>query len=148
MCCNVYGILDFKMDVIKNILIDEEFLMFELKGISMLPTYKEADCVKIVPFKNSYDLMPNDIILFFDKNYKLALHRLIGCVGNTYILKGDNVNVFDYITKKNIIGKIDDSENINNLNLKNKKIIETLNDIMLIVELKESKIVSINAINK
>lgn len=87
-----------------NFLIDlirlNKIKYIKTKGKSMLPTINEGEVI----FLNS--LVDNakigDIVLYCN-DYNLVLHRIIDCVDNNWVIKGDNEEYIEIVPKKEII---------------------------------------------
>ncbi|MBO4429437.1 MAG: nucleotidyltransferase family protein [Clostridia bacterium] len=89
---------------IKELLKTEQFVIYPIKGTSMLPLLDEdRDLVKLE--KATDDLNKYDVALFVRENGSLVLHRIIE-VGKKYcVFCGDNQNVPEKIRREAIIAK-------------------------------------------
>ncbi len=138
-------ILLSKYELLKETIILSKHLIIKVKGESMLPTLIEGEKVIIDPIFKESDLQIGDIILFYDFEYDLVLHRLICKDYNKFILKGDNGDIVDIIEFKNIIGKVN-----NNINLKDlgqpddQQYIKRIDDYSIVVNINSGELISFN----
>lgn len=95
-----------KINLILKVISDLKIIRIKVFGISMLPTIHEGEIVSIEGIYNVYDININDIILFYDDNYILSLHRLIRIEGEMLFLKGDNCDKEDIISIEQVLGKV------------------------------------------
>lgn len=78
--------------------------VIEVKGKSMLPTFKEGQKVLIVK-KDKYN--KGDIIVFRYYNNHTIIHRIIEVMEDgVYVCKGDNTQKMEYVLLKCIKGKV------------------------------------------
>lgn len=80
-------------------------LCFKALGSSMLPFVRNGDFVEIR--STDIDNISIGDIIFFEKDKRFFLHRLLKKNENEYITKGDNMPNFDIpINSNNILGKL------------------------------------------
>ena len=84
------------------ILSARKMISLTVRGNSMRPTLCDGDVVTVV---TSEQYSEGDIIVFNYCGEGLLLHRLLAIEGK-YVCKGDNAFRFEYIEKKDIIGKV------------------------------------------
>ncbi len=80
---------------------------FRARGFSMSPSVRDGDRIIIEPMAGAAPDI-GDITAFTQpETGKLTVHRVIGKKGNSYLLKGDNVQEDDgYVPEKNILGRV------------------------------------------
>lgn len=135
-----------KINLILKVISDLKIIRIKVFGISMLPTIHEGEIVSIEGIYNLYDININDIILFYDDNYILSLHRLIRIEGEMLFLKGDNCYKEDIISIKQVLGKVSKKNIINNLF--NKEYIKKVGIFVLKLRVENSTIVSLDLYKK
>ncbi len=125
------------MDKAKKMLYAYKFLLKEtggvkirLEGNSMFPTLTNGQVVSVYPIVD--DINNSDIVLFIRKEM-LILHRVIKQYNNRIILKGDNEDEINVVSRDNIIARYSNCEITDNSN----KVIKTVCDnsiIMFIID--------------
>ena len=78
-------------------------LWLEVKGISMFPTLKNGEKVRIVA-KETYQ--EGEIVMFCYKD-KFLVHRIVKIFKDSCFCKGDNTISLERITTRDIIGKVE-----------------------------------------
>jgi signal peptidase I len=91
---------------LRNIYLRFEGGILDFKGVSMEPTFRDGDKVKIEPVE-AKDIKIGDIVIF--ERDILVCHRILGRFrqgGKIYFWeKGDNSGCIGYISEDDIIGK-------------------------------------------
>lgn len=95
-----------KIRLLKQALEDLDYIIIKVSGESMIPTFFDNDKVIIYPVIDVKDISNGDILLFYDFEYILVLHRLVSKENNRFILKGDNATNLDDISLDNIVGRV------------------------------------------
>ncbi len=96
--------LNSKVSLLSQIIKDQHYLEIEVSGTSMEPTLHDGETVLIEPTEGQLNI--DDIILFYDSKYQLALHRIIGFDDKVIVLCGDNATTKDKITIDQVLGKM------------------------------------------
>lgn len=78
-------------------------LWVEVKGISMLPTLKNGEKVRIVA-KEKYQ--KGEIVMFCYKD-RFLVHRIVKIIKDRCFCKGDNTMSLERISIQDIIGKVE-----------------------------------------
>lgn len=90
-----------------QILEEQGFLIYPIKGISMLPLLVEGeDTVKVVPLNKGEVLNVFDCALYHNLSDSYTLHRVIGVHDKYYDIVGDNNNNLEHVKKSEVIGKM------------------------------------------
>jgi signal peptidase I len=80
-------------------------LRFQARGYSMSPFIKHGDIITVAPLKNS--IKTGDVVAFIGNGKKLIVHRIIGKIKNSFVIKGDNLSEADgVIPENNILGYV------------------------------------------
>lgn len=134
-----------KIQLLKEIICDLKHLIVKVSGESMLPTLMANEKIAIDPINKAEDLQNGDIILFYDVNYNLALHRLIREGGNKFILQGDNAETLDIIEFENIIGRLNSNIPLNSISCESKKkYLKHVDDYVITITINFGELVSSN----
>ena len=80
---------------------------FKAKGFSMSPIIKDGDIITVSPCLSA-GLRSGDIAAFaHPATDRLVVHRIVGCRGNSFFVKGDNNDNFDgLIPGSRVLGRI------------------------------------------
>lgn len=131
-----------KIELIREAISDLSIMIIKVFGESMLPTIRGNEKL-IVEFVDSIkDLHVNDLIFFYDVNYKLVLHRLIKIDNEILILKGDNCESKDVINFRQVLGKLSEKNKIDSLVCK--EYIKETCQYGLFLRVDKSELVSVN----
>lgn len=78
---------------------------FIATGHSMSPFIKDGDEITVSPLHDSSPCLGAVVALIHPENGRLAIHRVVGKKGDSYLIKGDNSSDFDgFVQKENILG--------------------------------------------
>ena len=99
--------MQLKFNLLMKVLCKVRFMEVTVSGESMEPTLYHSDVIVITLL----DQLPKhgDVLLFYDSDYLLVLHRVVRIENDIIFLKGDNSNeddLLDIIPIDNIIGKM------------------------------------------
>ncbi|MCX5706131.1 MAG: S24/S26 family peptidase [Candidatus Omnitrophica bacterium] len=87
-------------------LAKEAFFRFKAKGFSMQPFIKDGDIVTVSP-ANGAALGRGQTVAFIRPGGKLVIHRIVACLENGYLIKGDSCFTNDGLVKKeDILGYV------------------------------------------
>jgi len=78
---------------------------FRAKGFSMHPFIKDGDVVTLSPLSARPPRVGNTVAFLYPESGKLAIHRVVGKAGNSFLIMGDgNPGPDGMIPAKNILG--------------------------------------------
>ena len=95
---------------IEQTLAEHGFAVHPIRGFSMMPLLRQGkDSVSIVALSEEQkrSLKVGDVPLYRMPSGKLVLHRILEVRDGYYLIRGDNVKLFEKIPYKLIIGKAD-----------------------------------------
>lgn len=92
---------DAKMKLIKKCVEHVNCVRVPVYGDSMEPTILEGSVITI---KQKENYLPGDVVLFYDSQYRLVVHRIVSVSDDLVCLKGDNGDLYDYIPPNQIFG--------------------------------------------
>ncbi len=96
--------MDNRESLLRVILKKNDTNKIHVKGISMLPTLKEGDCVNV---RKEETYKVGDIIVYFYKEEGLLIHRIVGQKGpDKYLCRGDNSRRLEHVQYDNVVGKV------------------------------------------
>ena len=80
---------------------------FKATGLSMFPLIRDGDVVTVSPL-NGNPLRLGDVVAFTPSELqKLVVHRVIKIMGDSFLIKGDNIYAADGLfPKANILGRV------------------------------------------
>ena len=92
---------------LEEVLNKQGFLIYPIKGISMLPLLIQGeDTVKIVPLKKDEVLKCYDCALYHNDSGSFTLHRIVKVHKRYYEIIGDNCNNIERVSKRDCVGKM------------------------------------------
>lgn len=94
------------MSIYSDLITENGFMNFTIKGNSMEPFLKDGDfvCIKSISFFKSGNCY------IFKQNNRFILHRLVCRIGKTFYFIGDNSNNFERIAENQICGALNQDE--------------------------------------
>jgi len=100
------------IEILQAVLERGATFRFKAKGFSMYPFINDGDVVTISRLQSPPGL--GDVVAFLNLgSSKLAVHRVVGIKGSSYIIKGDNIPDIDgLIPKENVLGRVTRSESM------------------------------------
>jgi hypothetical protein len=93
--------------LMRDVLAKGAFFRFKARGPSMTPFVKDGDIITVAPCPSA-ELRTGDIIAFtYAESGRLAVHRIVGIRGESFLVKGDNALSFDgIIPQSQILGHV------------------------------------------
>lgn len=78
---------------------------FRANGFSMSPFIRDGDVVTVFPLSAASTCLGDVLAFVHPQTGKLAVHRMIGKIGDSLIIKGDNVGEADgFVHRANVLG--------------------------------------------
>ena len=94
-------------ELIKEVLSKGVECRLQAKGYSMSPFIKDSDVVTISPIVDSSPGFGDVIAFIHPRAEKLMIHRVVGKIGDAFLLKGESALEPDGLIKKeNILGLV------------------------------------------
>ena len=80
---------------------------FQAKGFSMTPFVRDRDVITVSPLPGTSPGLGDVVAFIKPETGKLAVHRVVGKRGDSYLIKGDNSPEGDgLVPKANVLGRV------------------------------------------
>ena len=95
------------IELLRAVLDKGKPFRFRAKGLSMTPFVKDGDVITVSPFSGASPRMGDVVAFVHPATGKLVVHRMVGKSGDSFLIKGDNVDhEGDRVPEKNVLGRV------------------------------------------
>jgi signal peptidase I len=95
------------IELLRAVLDKGKPFRFRAKGVSMTPFVKDGDVITVSPFSGASPRMGDVVAFIRTATGKLVVHRMVGKSGDSFLIKGDNVDhEGERVPEKNVLGRV------------------------------------------